>query len=186
MWHSAGRIHDDPESVPPGLVAVVFGTTDTVAGGRPNRYFHYRIDAAALLWRAGKIKTIIVSGDKSSKYYDEPARMKKALVAKGVPADRIVEDPKGLRTLDSVGRASDVFGLERVLFISQRFQNERALYLAGGCGLDAHAFNARDVGAREGAKVRLREVAARVRMWLDVHLLGTQPNRSGPPIPLPE
>jgi SanA protein len=184
-WAAAGRIHDDPAQVPAGRVAMVFGTTDSVSG-RPNLYFRYRIDAAVRLWESGKIKTIIVSGDNSSKYYNEPARMKTALIARGVPENRIVEDPAGLRTLDSVGRAKEAFLLNEVVFISQRFQNERALYLARSFGLDAHAFNARDVTTQAGLKTRLREVGARVLMWLDVHILGTRPAYFGKHNRLPE
>jgi SanA protein len=184
-WAAAGRIHDDPAQVPAGRVAMVFGTTDSISG-RPNLYFRYRIDAAVRLWESGRIKTIIVSGDNSSKYYNEPARMKTALIARGIPENRIVEDPAGLRTLDSVGRVKEAFQLNEVVFISQRFQNERALYLARGFGLDAHAFNARDVTTHAGLKTRLREVGARVLMWLDVHILGTGPEYFGKHIPLPE
>lgn len=184
-WSAVGRIHDDPAQVPAGRVAMVFGTTDSISG-RPNLYFSYRIDAAARLWQSGRIKAIIVSGDNSSKYYNEPARMKTALIARGIPEHRIVEDPAGLRTLDSVGRAKEVFLLNEVVFISQRFQNERALYLARGFGLDAHAFNARDVTTHAGLKTRFREVGARVLMWLDVHILGTGPSYFGKHIPLPE
>lgn len=180
-----GRIHDDPAQVPFTKVALVFGTTDKV-DGRENRYFRYRIDAAEQLWRAGRIRTIIVSGDNSSRYYNEPSKMRQALIDRGIPADRIVCDYAGLRTLDSVVRAKEVFGLDSVVFISQRFQNERALYLARANGLDARAFNARDVSTQMGFKTKVREIGARVLMWLDVHVLGTRPQYLGDRIPLPE
>lgn len=184
-WASRGRLFDDPAALPKTRVALVFGTTDRV-DGRENQYFRYRIDAAEQVWKAGKIDTIIVSGDNSTKYYNEPEKMKQALIERGIPAGRIFCDYAGLRTLSSVVRAKEIFGVKRILFISQRFQNERAIYLAEANGIDAIGFNARDVTARMGFKTRVREVGARVLMWLDVHVLGTRPEFLGEKIALPE
>jgi SanA protein len=184
-WGARGRLFDDPAAMPEVRVALVFGTTDRV-DGRENRYFRYRIDAAEQLWKVGKIATIIVSGDNSTKYYNEPDKMRQALIMRGIPAGRIACDYAGLRTLDSVVRAKEVFGVNRIVFISQRFQNQRAIYLAQANGIDAIGFNARDVSTKMGLKTRTREVGARVKMWLDVHLLGTRPKHLGEKIALPD
>lgn len=182
---SRGRLFKDPSAVPAGRVGLVFGCTDRV-DGRENLYFRYRIEAAVKLWQAGKIRCLIVSGDNRERYYNEPETMRRALIAQGVPAERIVKDYAGLRTLDSVVRAKEVFDAGEVVFISQRFQNERAIYLARANGIDAVGFNARDVPAHGGWKTKLREVGARVKMWLDVHVLGTRPRHLGPRVALPE
>lgn len=184
-WVSPGRLFDDPAAMPKVRVALVFGTTDRV-DGRENRYFRYRIDAAEQLWKAGKIQTLIVSGDNSTKYYNEPDKMRQALIERGIPSGRIVCDYAGLRTLDSVVRAKEIFSVDRIVFISQRFQNERAIYLAQANGMDAIGFNARDVTTKMGLKTRIREVGARGLMWLDVHVLGTRPEFLGEKIKLPE
>ena len=181
-----GKLYDDVSKVPAGKVALVFGTDDRVKGGRENLYFRYRIDAAEALWKAGKIRLILVSGDNSEKYYNEPEKMKKALIKRGVPKDRIICDYAGLRTLDSVVRAKEIFGLNDMVFVSQRFHNERAAYLAKANGISYCGFNARDVVTRGGLKTKLREVAARVNMWLDVRVLGTKPKHLGDKITLPE
>src|SRR5690606_5258622 len=120
-----GRTFDHPAAVPDGLIGLVLGTSDQI-DGRENLYFRYRIDAAVELWKAGKVKLLIVSGDNRTQFYNEPKRMKAALVKRGVPRDRIVYDFAGLRTLDSVIRAKRIFGVDRVLVISQKFQNQRA------------------------------------------------------------
>jgi SanA protein len=181
-----GKLYDDVTKVPAGKVALVFGTDDRVKGGRENLYFRYRIDAAEALWKAGKIRLILVSGDNSEKYYNEPEKMKQALIKRGIPKDRIVCDYAGLRTLDSVVRAKEIFGLNDMVFVSQRFHNERAAYLAKANGITYCGFNARDVVTRGGLKTKLREVAARVNMWLDVRVLGTKPKHLGDKIRLPE
>ncbi|MEI6653676.1 MAG: ElyC/SanA/YdcF family protein [Verrucomicrobiota bacterium] len=185
VWVSRGRLFDEAGAVPKARVGLVFGTSARI-NGLENLYFRYRIDATAKLWKAGKLKTVIVSGDNSSKYYNEPGKMKQALIERGIPAERIVCDFAGLRTLDSVVRAKEIFGLNSIVFISQRFQNERAIYLAKANGIDAYGFNARDVVSHAGIKTKVREIGARVLMWMDVHLLGTRPHFLGNKIQLPD
>jgi len=185
IWASRGRIFTDVAQVPKTRVGLVFGTSSRVAG-RENLYFRYRIEAAVQVWKAGKLETLIVSGDNSTPYYNEPNKMKQALVERGIPAGRIVCDFAGLRTLDSVVRAKEIFGADSILFISQRFQNERAIYLAQANGIQACGFDARDVESHEGLKTKLREVGARVKMWLDVNFLNTRPRHLGNKVALPE
>ncbi len=184
VWASRGRLFTEVAELPAAKVGLVFGTTDRV-NGRENLYFRYRIDAAVRVWKSGKLETLIVSGDNRSRYYNEPEKMKQALIERGIPGDRIVCDFAGLRTLDSVVRAKEIFGADSMLFISQRFQNERAIYLAQANGIKAYGFNARDVETQAGWKTRLREVGARVKMWLDVNFLNTRPSHLGEKIELP-
>ena len=185
IWASRGKLFDETANLPPVKVGLVFGTSDRYKG-RENRYFRYRIDAAVKVWNAGKVETLIVSGDNRSKYYNEPEKMKAALVEEGVPSGRIVCDYAGLRTLDSVVRAKKIFGADSILFISQRFQNERAIYLAQANGMKPYGFNAEDVEIQAGFKTRIREVGARVKMWLDVNFLDTEPRYLGEKVELPE
>ncbi|RYD21555.1 MAG: vancomycin high temperature exclusion protein [Verrucomicrobiaceae bacterium] len=185
IWASRGRLYGEVDKLPETEVGLLFGTTDRV-NGRENLYFRYRIDAAVKVWKAGKIRTLIVSGDNRSQYYNEPEKMRQALVERGIPADRIVSDFAGLRTLDSVVRAKQIFGAKEILVISQQFQNERAIYLAKANGIEARGFNARDVDTQGGLKTKVREIGARVKMWLDVNFLDTQPTHLGDKIALPE
>lgn len=185
VWAARGRVFENVSDVPKARVGLVFGTTDKVSG-RENLYFRYRIDAATRLWRENKVGILLVSGDNRSKYYNEPEKMRQALLKNGVPADRIVSDFAGLRTLDSVIRAKEIFGADELLFISQRFQVERAIYLAKANQINAYGFAAQDVESSGALKTRLREVAARVKMWLDIHFLETRPRFLGKPEPLPQ
>jgi SanA protein len=184
-WASRGRLFNEISDIPATKVGLVFGTTDRVKG-EENLYFRYRMDAAVKVWKSGKIRTLIVSGDNRTEYYNEPEKMRHALIERGIPADRIVCDYAGLRTLDSVVRAKEIFGTSSVLFISQRFQNERAIYLAKANGMDAYGFNAEDVSAQASQKTNIREIGARVKMWLDVNFLNTRPKHLGEKIKLPE
>ena len=74
-------------------------------------------------------------------------------------------------------RAKEVFGLDSVTVISQKFQNERAIYLATQKGMYAIGFNAQDLSGSQGFKVQVREYFARVKVFLDL-LLNTQPRSS--------
>ena len=179
-----GRTYADAAIVPPRAVGVVLGCGPRLANGRQNLYFRYRIEAAVALFQAGKVEYLLVSGDNHRRGYDEPTEMKDSLVRAGVPADRIVCDYAGFRTLDSIVRAREVFGQTRVTVISQEFHNQRAIYLARHRGLDAIGFNARAVGGRSEWRTACREQLARVRTLLDVYVLRTKPRFLGPKVPI--
>lgn len=166
------------EEVPKNKVGLVLGTSSKLIGGLANPYYTFRISATVKLYNAKKIDFILVSGDNGTPYYDEPTVFKKDLVAAGVPAEKIFLDYAGFRTLDSMVRAKEVFGLEQVTIISQKFHNERAIYLADHKGLTAIGFNAKDIEGNQGLKVRLREYLARVKVFIDL-ALNTQPKIVG-------
>ena len=133
-------LYDQIETIPENRVGVLLGTSPKLRGGRPNLYFNYRITAAVELFQAGEISRILVSGDNRCMNYNEPVEMRKAVIAHGIPDSVIVMDFAGIRTLDSVIRAKKVFGQDRFTIISQRFHNERALYIAGRNGIEAVGF----------------------------------------------
>lgn len=182
-----GKLYDleDVEKIPHHRACLVFGCSEKL-GQSDNPYFKHRIDAALTLWQAGKVDCIIVSGDNREKYYNEPIDMRNALIEKGVPAKKIVCDYAGLRTLDSVVRAKEIFGLDEIIFVSQKFQNERAIYIAQANGMKVIGFNAKDVEGAAARKTKDREVLARVKMWLDIHIHDTQPRHLGKKEKLPE
>lgn len=183
---SGGRVFEHSADVPVRAPALVLGCSPAFMGG-PNGYFYNRMDTAAELWRAGKATVFVVSGDNSSHAYNEPQWMKQALVERGVPEDRIVCDFAGLRTLDSVVRMKEVFGVSTMIVVSQEFHNERALAIAGHEEMDAWAVSAPDVPNRS-SRIRswFRERAARVWMMLDLWLWGREPRFLGEPVAVPE
>lgn len=152
-------------------------------GAKPgNNYFARRINAAAALFHAGKVKWLLVSGDNGRKNYDESSGMQQALIAKGVPASAIFCDYAGFSTLDSVVRANKVFGENNITIISQEFHNQRAIWLAKQYGIDAIGFNAQDLDQGRGKLVRLREKLARVSAVIDAKILHRQPRYLGPTV----
>ncbi len=175
-----GHIFNTIEHIPHNKVGLLLGTGKYLSNGHINLYYKYRIEAAASLYASGKIEYILVSGDNSSKAYDEPTTIKNDLIIKGIPSDKIYLDYAGFRTLDSVVRCKHIFGQDKITIISQQFHNERALYIAQANGIYAVAYNARGVSVRYGFKTQLREKLARVKMIIDLtfgiepHFLGNQ------------
>lgn len=172
------KLYTEVKVTPKNNVGLLLGTSPKLKNGKNNLYFDYRILATVELYKAGKIKYILVSGDNRKKEYNEPEEMKKALMKNGIPEKIIYLDSAGFRTLDSVVRAKEIFGQYQLTIISQQFHNERAIYLAEKNGINAIGYNAKDVSAHAGIKTKIRELFARVKMFIDLaidkqpHFLG--------------
>lgn len=173
------KIYSDVKKIPRKDVGLILGTSSKSKSGNVNLFFKYRIEAAVELYKSGKIKHIIVSGDNHVANYNEPRDMMNALIKKGVPEKAITLDYAGFRTLDSVVRCKEVFGQDSYVIISQEFHNRRAVFLANKNGIDAIAFNARDVDYNYSKLTYLREYLARTKAVLDVYLLNKQPKFLG-------
>lgn len=173
------QIYDSVESIPPKKFALVLGTSKYGKKGI-NPYFKYRIEATAALYFSGKIEKIIVSGDNSVKNYDEPTDMAESLIELGVPDSVIIKDYAGFRTLDSVIRAKKVFNCQELIIVSQKFHNQRALFIANHYNIDAVALNARDVQSKNNF-THYREFIAKYWVTLDLFMLNTQPRFLGEP-----
>lgn len=174
-------VFDNLQDVPHQKVGLLLGTGKFLNSGQPNRYFLYRIEAAIALFMAQKIDYIVISGDNSQKDYNEPEDMRNELILQGVPAERIYLDYAGFRTFDSVVRIDKIFGQQSFTVISQKFHNQRAVYIASRLGLKAVAYNAKDVDRYNGFKTRLREKLARVKVFIDF-ITGTHPKYLGEPV----
>jgi len=174
-------IFDSVEQIPENHTVLVLGTSPYLIDGRRNLFFVYRMQAAKQLYDAGKARNFIVSGDHSRRNYNEPLAMQQMLISFGVPQEKIYRDYAGFRTLDSVIRAYKIFGQDTFIIVSQKFHNERAVYIARKNGLNAYAFNARDIPARYSMKTFIRERFARVKVFVDI-LFNKQPKFLGEPI----
>ena len=166
--NAEGKVFSDIDSIKYNNVGLLLGTTPQARIGRvTNDFFIYRIDAAEQLYKAGKIEKILISGDENSlDGINETECMRDSLVARGVPASAIVLDGKGYRTISSVINANKVYGLRRLVIISQQFHNERAIYQAEHLGLDflhIQAYNAKMPTSRRAFLTTIREYFARVR-----------------------
>ena len=173
------QVYSNASIIPSNDVGLVLGTSKYTSRGFENPYFAHRIQAAVLLYKQGKIKHLLVSGDNRLKEYNEPRFMLKALIEKGIPEKDITMDFAGFRTLDSVVRSKKVFGQSRITIISQKFHNQRALFLANHRAIQAIGFNAKDVPLTSSLKTRIREPLARCKAILDILILNKQPKFLG-------
>ena len=148
---TSDKLYNSIEKIPKRNVCVVLGTSPNKKGQKNgNSYFFNRINAATKLYKAGKVKTIILSGD-SSKYYDETKMMR-----------------EGKGTFESMLQMKNHFKINKFTIVTQAFQNERAIFIANHYGLDAIGFNAQDIDIKKGYRVYFREAFARVKVFLDI------------------
>lgn len=171
-----GRSYNKISKIPPRETALVLGTSPKMKSGLANPYFVYRMDAAALLYHHGKVKKIIVSGEKS-KGYDEPTAMRNYLVyQEGVPEEIITMDTKGFKTQLSVKRCKEIYEQNNIIIVSQGYHNLRALFFARSIDMNALAFDAQESQKPESFyRNQSREFLARV-LAVFYYILGLEPN----------
>ena len=173
-YYAKGRIYSNVTSVPHRSVGIVLGTSPiSTWNGRKNWYFTYRIQAAAELYNNGKVDKLIVSGgdyrNSEKNGYDEPVAMRDSLMQLGVPANKIILDYDGTRTLNSIAKAKNIYNTDSVILISQEYHNERALYQANHIGVDAIGYCAKTPGRKKSwLRNRGRECLARVKLFIDI------------------
>jgi vancomycin permeability regulator SanA len=158
-------------------VAVVFGAG--LWNGEPSPYLAHRLDAAAELYRAGRIEVVLVTGDNSREDYDEPDAMRSYLTRHGVPDARIVSDYAGFDTWDSCVRAKKIFGVDEAVLISQDFHIRRAVALCRAAGVESYGVGVADRRDATWVYGGVREVFASGKAALDA-VLEPDPRFLGP------
>ena len=183
--HAKDKMYSDVNDIPYRKVGLVLGTI-SIVNGYQNRYYNYRMDAAAQLYFANKVSYLLLSGDNHVSHYNEPESMRRSLIERGVPDSVIYLDCAGFRTFDSMVRAKKVFAQNALTVISQEWHNERALFIAEHYDLDAIAFCAQDytAGRKIYWKNHLREALAKVKVVLDL-MVNKQPHFLGNIEPIP-
>ena len=181
VWYnSINKTFDNIGDVPYNKVGILLGTSPRVANGDPNFYYINRITATADLYKAGKINQIIASGgdysQRASGGYNELVAMRDSLIAHGIPDSVIILDYDGTRTLNSIVKLKEIYGVDSVTIISQEYHNERAIFLASLNGIDAIGYNAKPSHIKiKRIKNEGREFFARVKLFIDM-LFGEKPH----------
>ena len=168
--YSWNRIYQ-VESAPTERVAIIFG-----AGlrwdGSPTAILRDRVQTGVNLYFGGRAEKLLMSGDNSVEYYNEPEAMRQYAIAMGVPAEDIVLDYAGRRTYDTCYRARAIFGVERALLVTQKFHLPRALFLCNALGLDASGVEANNLQYRRVSLLiwNVREQLATMAAFLDLYV----------------
>ena len=176
-FSTIGDVYNDLDDVRASKVALVLGTSHRLVNGNPNPYFHERMHTAAQLYHTGKVKRIIVSGDNATRYYNEPDKMRRALVKLSVPNEHIKLDYAGFRTLDSIIRCKKVFGQNDVIIITQPFHCYRALFISNYYDMNAVAMTTTEV--EKSYQMQLREYLARTLAVWETYFVNKQPKFLG-------
>ena len=170
---NAYDVHSDITNVPEREYALVLGTGKFLKNGNINQYYKSRIKASAELYKAKKVKKLILSGDNSRKDYNEPLMMKEDLITRGVPDQHIILDYAGFRTLDSIRRCKNVFKCQSPIIVTQYYHAKRALFLCEENGMsNATAYEAKieTVCFRYKLRNNSREILAWLKAWIDINI----------------
>jgi SanA protein len=181
---SEGRVFALSEA-PARPVVIVLGARVSPAG-RPFAALEDRLLCALDLVRSGRAEYVLVSGDHGRVNYDEANAMRRFLVERGVPSERVYMDHAGFRTLDTMARARALYSVREASICTNRFHLARSLWLARSFGIDAVGVDAdrRVYPARRFDATR--EWLARVKAVLDTDVLRTKPRYWGERIPIGE
>lgn len=150
--------------------------------GTLNRVVRERVDTALALYESGVSERLLMSGDHGKVNYDEVNAMKQYCVDKGANPDVIFLDHAGFNTYDSIYRAKAIFGVQKMIIVSQEYHLYRAVYIANKLGIEAYGVAA-EQEADTALITILRESVARVKDYFSCafHL---EPTVLGEPIPI--
>ncbi len=108
--------------------------------GEPSPMLKERLDFGLMAYETDCSEKLLMSGDHGREEYDEVNKMKDVAIENGVPADNIFMDHAGFSTYESMYRARDVFQVEKMLIVTQKYHLYRAVYNARKLGIDAYGF----------------------------------------------
>jgi len=151
--------------------------------GAPSLMLQDRLEMGLALYEDGAAPKLLMSGDHSRTDYDEVNAMKNVALEAGVPSEAVFMDHAGFSTYESMYRARDIFCVERVIIVSQRYHLYRAVYNARQLGLDAWGVAAEDIAYVGQTMRETREILARAKDFLYC-LLQPQPTFLGDMIPI--
>ncbi|WP_159882148.1 SanA/YdcF family protein [Paenibacillus puerhi] len=179
-----GHTHILPKTELPQAEALVVLGASVFSNGKVSDILRDRLDTAYDLYTSGKAGRIIVSGDHASDEYDEVNAMKNYLMKKGVPDEHIFMDHAGFSTYDSMYRAKAVFQAKKIIIVTQDYHLKRAIYVARAMGIEAVGAAPDKQDYRDIRKYEAREVLARTKDFLNVHVLKPMPEQLGEPLPV--
>jgi vancomycin permeability regulator SanA len=151
--------------------------------GQPSAMLHDRLQQSVDLYDAGAAPKLLMSGDHGQEGYNEVGAMKQYAMDAGVPSEDIFMDHAGFSTYESLYRAKEVFGVDKILIVTQKYHLYRALHIADALGMEAYGVAA-DYRTYYGQWTReIREVLARVKDF-GTGIFKPKPSLLGDPIPI--
>jgi SanA protein len=174
QWAEADRIRANLDAVEPRPYAVVLGAS-VKKDGTPSDALRDRVMTGVELYKSGKARKILMTGDDGKFHVDEVSAMRKLAIDAGIPSEDILVDGHGYRTYESCKRASQIFDVKQAIVVTQRFHLGRALYLCSHFGMEVQGIAA-DKQKYEGAvSFFIRDMLASVKAWWDVNVWAPPP-----------
>ena len=134
--------------------------------GEPSHMLRDRLQRGVEIYNLGVADKLLMSGDHGKTDYNEVETMKQYAIDEGIESEDIFMDHAGFSTYESIYRAKEVFGVEKMIIITQEYHLYRALYIAEQLGVEAYGV-ASDYHTYFGQTMRdLREVLARNKDFL--------------------
>lgn len=174
-------MYNTVDEVPEKQTALILGA-EVYANKKLSEVFKDRCDIAINLYKHGKVKKVLISGDHTSKYYDEVSAAKKYLLENGVKEEDLFTDYAGIDTYDSITRSKLIFKVESMVIVTQSFHLSRALFISSNKNIDAVGF-ASDITYDTTMYDSFRENFARIKAIIDI-LLNSKPRFEGEETPI--
>lgn len=151
--------------------------------GTPSHMLEDRLRRGVELYRAAAAPKLLMSGDHGQQTYDEVNAMKAYAVAEGIASADVFMDHAGFSTYESLYRAKEIFGVEKIIIVTQGYHLHRALHIANRLGLEAYGV-ASDYRGYAGQLMRdIREILARNKDFVTGIFL-PEPTYLGEKIPI--
>lgn len=163
-YQARHKIFANVENVKNKEFAIVLGAA-IKNNNKPGNFLKYRLDDAITLYKAGKIKKILISGDNGEDAHDEISVMNNYLVEKGIPQDIIFGDYAGFDTYSTMERADKIFDIKSAIIVSQGFHLPRAIYIANEKGIDATGYASKQSYGKR--RYFIREHFATIKSFFD-------------------
>ena len=128
---------------------------------RPSPMLEDRLKKAIELYNINTQNKILVTGDHTKEDYDEVTIMKNYLLENNIPEEKIIMDPAGVSTYDSIFRVQKQLKAKKIIIVSQKYHLYRALYIANSLGIEAYGVPADDIKYKGATYREVREILAR-------------------------
>ncbi|MBD3362806.1 hypothetical protein GF362_03745 [Candidatus Dojkabacteria bacterium] len=175
-------VYSSIDKVPQAQTAVILGAL-VYSDGSLSDILADRAETAIDLYEAKKVEKILISGDHGRKEYDEVNSIKTYLVEQGIPPEDIFMDHAGFDTYDSMYRAKEIFEVDSIIIVTQKFHLPRSIYIARNLDLDAVGIESDKHVYMNAKRIEFREKLAKVKAFFDI-LVDSSPKYGGPKIPI--
>jgi SanA protein len=173
--YSRDRIYRSADAIPAeDRIAIVLGAKVWEDGSLSHALLD-RVTTAVELYKAGKVKKLLMSGDNPTHQYDEPTAMKRHAVELGVPETDVILDFAGRRTYDTCYRAKEIFEVKKVVLVTQEFHLPRSIYLCRNMEIDSIGIVANKRAYLAENYWAFREFFSVVSAWFEMNFIPFEP-----------